>query len=495
MTIYCFLLKEMKPSNKEKYSQLQHPFSYINAITIMNDFRLETDLLGEKQIPTEAFYGIQTARAIENFPISNTKLFHYPDFIINLVIVKKAAALTNHKLGLLSAPIFQAIDKACDAIIEGGYWSAFPVDVFQGGAGTSTNMNVNEVIANVALTLLGHHKGDYHIISPNDHVNLSQSTNDAYPTGLKLAIIDMNEKLSHTLQRLQEAFSEKAIAFKDYIKMGRTHLQDAVPMTLGQEMSGYSFLIAQAIVDLQKGLASLQVINMGATAIGTGINAPAGFDTTCAEYLSTLKVIKITPTANLVAATSDTTCFVEYASYLKKLALKLIKIANDLRLLSSGPRAGWNEINLPQKQPGSSIMPGKVNPVIPEVINQICYKVIGNDLTITLATENAQLQLNVMEPVIASSLFESIHILNNGIEVLIEECVLGITANEANMKTMVLNSIGIVTALNPVIGYKKSSEIAKEALLRHKRIYDLVLEKGLMSKEDLDHYLNPESMV
>ncbi len=462
---------------------------------VMSNYRIESDLLGEKNVPEEAYYGIQTLRAVENFRISHTTLSTYPVFVKNLVLVKKAAALTNFRLGLLPEQAFKAIDEACDKIMNGTYTDQFPVDLFQGGAGTSTNMNTNEVIANVALEILGHRKGAYQHISPNDHVNLSQSTNDAYPTALKLAIYDMNASLLPVLERLEQSLEAKAAAFKNVIKMGRTQLQDAVPMTLGQEFGGFAFLIRQAIKDLQKAGDSLLEVNMGATAIGTGINAPRGFSNGCAAALSELKGVTVIPTENLIAATSDTTVFVEYAAYLKKLALKLTKVCNDLRLLSSGPRTGFNEIRLPQRQPGSSIMPGKVNPVIPEVVNQICYKVIGNELTITLASENAQLQLNVMEPVIALSLFESIHLLYNGINTLTDECINGIEANAEQTREMVLNSIGIVTALNPYIGYKASSEVAKEALASHKRVYDVVLGQALLSREELDRYLNPEKMV
>lgn len=475
------------------YVNCFNPVFFISYV--MSNYRIESDLLGEKNVPENAYYGIQTLRAIENFRISHTTLSTYPVFVKNLVLVKKAAAFTNYNLGLLPEQVFNAIDTACDKIINGAHTDQFPVDLFQGGAGTSTNMNTNEVIANVALEIMGHGKGAYQYISPNDHVNLSQSTNDAYPTALKLAVYDMNASLLPVLKRLEKSLETKAETFRNVIKMGRTQLQDAVPMTLGQEFNGFAFLIRQAEKDLQKAAENLLEINMGATAIGTGINAPNGFSNGCAEALSNLKGVAVVPTENLIATTSDTTAFVEYAAYLKKLALKLTKICNDLRLLSSGPRTGLNEIRLPQRQPGSSIMPGKVNPVIPEVVNQICYKVIGNELTITLAAENAQLQLNVMEPVIALSLFESIHLLYNGINTLVEECINGIEANAQQTRDMVLNSIGIVTALNPYIGYKASSQVAKEALASHKRVYDVVLEKGLLSREDLEKYLDPEKMI
>jgi len=462
---------------------------------MMQAYRLESDLIGEKQVPKDAYYGVQTQRALDNFDFSKHKLFNYPDFIKALAIVKKAAAATNHDLKELDESIYQAIAKACDQLLTGKFDKEFPIDLYQGGAGTSTNMNANEVIANVALEQLGFEKGDYKHCSPNDHVNLSQSTNDAYPTALKLAIWEMNKGLCANLYKLENSLNAKADAFKDVIKMGRTQLQDAVPMTLGQEFSGFAHLIKVAQKDLHYSATSLLEVNMGATAIGTGINAPKGFDTVCAAHLASLINAPVVATEHLVAATSDTSCFVEYSSALKKLCLKLTKICNDLRLLSSGPRTGIFEINLPQKQPGSSIMPGKVNPVIPEVVNQICYKVIGNDLTVTLASENAQLQLNVMEPVITVSIFESIDLLQKAIITLIDECIDGITANVEHCKQLVQNSVGIVTALNPHIGYKKSTEIAKIALATNRSVYDIVLEQGLLTKAQLDEILDAKNMI
>jgi len=458
-------------------------------------YRIESDLLGEKQVPVAAYYGVQTQRALDNFDISNHKLYHYPDFIKALAIVKKAAAMTNFDLKELDANIYEAIAKACDALLTGQYDQAFPIDLYQGGAGTSTNMNANEVIANVALEFMGYAKGDYQHCSPNDHVNLSQSTNDAYPTALKLAIWEMNKSLCQQLSLLENSLAKRAEAFKEVIKMGRTQLQDAVPMSLGQEFSGFAHLIKMAQKDLKYSASTLLEVNMGATAIGTGINAPKQFDTVCAAHLAQLIDAPVTATEHLVAATSDTSSFVEYSNALKKLCLKLTKICNDLRLLSSGPRTGLFEINLPQRQPGSSIMPGKVNPVIPEVVNQVCYKVIGNDLTVTLASENAQLQLNVMEPIITVSIFESIDLLKKAISTLVEECIVGITANAEHCKLQVQNSVGIVTALNPHIGYKKSTVIAKEALATGKSIYEIVLAQGLLTKEQLDDILDAKHMI
>lgn len=461
----------------------------------MNTFRTESDLLGDKQIPNNAYYGVQTQRAIENFNFSNHKIYSYPLFIKAFAIVKKAVALSNFELKILDEQVYKAIIFATDELIAGKYQDQFPIDLFQGGAGTSTNMNANEVIANIALEYWGKAKGEYQFCSPNDHVNLSQSTNDAYPTALKLAIYEMNKGLIDAVQQISKTLLEKAVAFKDVIKMGRTQLQDAVPMTMGQEFHGFSYILENEIKNLQNVSNELLEVNMGATAIGTGINAVPGFSTLCAANLTTLMGVKVTTSPNLVAATSDTSSFVAYASQLKRLALKLIKICNDLRLLSSGPRTGLFEINLPPMQPGSSIMPGKVNPVIPEVVNQICYKVIGNELTVTLAAENAQLQLNVMEPIIALSIFESITLLQEGILNLDQNCIKGITANKEHTRQSVLNSVGIVTALNPYIGYKTSTKIAKEALETGKSVYQLVLEKNLTTKEKLDEVLDPSNMV
>jgi len=461
----------------------------------MSNFRIESDLLGEKQVPLEAYYGIQTLRAIENFNISSQKLQNYRHFIQALAIVKKASAHTNHALGILDEAIFKAIDAACDDVISGQYDAHFPIDLFQGGAGTSTNMNINEVIANIALEKLGHNKGEYQFVSPNDHVNLSQSTNDAYPTALKLAVVRMHESVLEQLDVLKKALFSKAQEFSNVIKMGRTQLQDAVPMTLGQEFEGFAHLIERAQEDLSRSAQHLLEVNMGATAIGTGINAPEGFDTKCADYLSQMTGYSIKATHHMIALTSDTSAFVDYSSALKRCALKLIKICNDLRLLSSGPRTGFYEIQLPALQPGSSIMPGKVNPVIPELLNQICYKVIGNDLTITLASENAQLQLNVMEPVIGASLFESMEYLSKGVQTFVVECINGIVANVDINKEKVMSSIGIVTALNPFIGYKQSTVVAKKALSEHKTVKEVVLELNLMDEEEIDKHLDPYKMI
>ncbi len=461
----------------------------------MNSFRTETDLLGDLQVPVTAYYGVQTQRAINNFKISNHKLSQYPIFIKSLAAVKLAAVETNYELGLINETIKDAISAACKELLNGAYLNEFPIDMIQGGAGTSVNMNANEVIANIALEKMGYQKGDYQHCLPNDHVNLSQSTNDAYPTALKLALFQSSKLITDALEKLFFSLDRKAKEFEGVIKMGRTQLQDAVPMTLGQEFEAFAFTLKKEIPYLQEHAYQFLEINMGATAIGTGLNAPKGYAQLCTEKLATLLNEPVKLAENLVEATSDTSGFVAYAGAMKKLAVKLSKICNDLRLLASGPRAGLYEINLPAKQPGSSIMPGKVNPVIPEVVNQVCFKIIGNELTISLAAEAGQLQLNVMEPIIALTLFESIEILSNAIDTLRVECVEGITANIEHLKNEVYRSIGIVTALNPIIGYKNSTKIAKQALEENRSVYDLILEHNILTKEQLDMYLDPKNML
>ncbi len=457
--------------------------------------REEHDLLGDRDVPFEAYYGVQTLRAIENFNISGVTLTFYPHFIEGLVEVKMAAAKANHELDLLSTPIANAIIEACQNIINGRYHRHFVVDMIQGGAGTSTNMNANEVIANRALELLGHERGEYKYVHPNNHVNLSQSTNDAYPTAIHLAIMKSNKKLVSVLKDLISSFHNKAEEFAHILKMGRTQLQDAVPMTLGQTFEAYAATLEEEIQRLNQNAALFLEVNMGATAIGTGINADPEYSDKVVKYLREITGLDIKLAENLVEATQDTGAFIMYSSAIKRLATKLSKISNDLRLLSSGPRAGLNEINLPPMQPGSSIMPGKVNPVIPEVVNQIAFKVIGNDLTVNLAAEAGQLELNVMEPVIVQSIFESTEMLKNGMTTLKFRCIDGITANEEVCRQHVENSIGLVTALNPILGYETSTALAKEALETHRGVYELVLEKGLMSQEELDEALKPENMI
>ena len=458
-------------------------------------FRVESDLLGELKIPAEAYYGVQTQRAINNYHISRKQMRSYHDFIIAIAYVKLAAVQTNHTLGVINDEISGAISQACREIIDGKFHEDFPIDMMQGGAGTSVNMNANEVIANRALEIMGHEKGDYQYCYPNDHCNCGQSTNDVYPTTIRLALIRMNKSLVAALTGLISALRYKGEEFKDVIKMGRTQLQDAVPMTSGQEFNAYANNLEEEILNLERNVKLLHEINMGGTAIGTGLNAVPGFAKLCAANLSKLTGEAFVSASDLVEATPDTGAYVSYSSALKRLAIKLSKICNDLRLMASGPRCGLNEINLPPKAPGSSIMPGKVNPVIPEVVNQVCFKVIGNDTAISFAAEAGQLQLNVMEPVITESLFESLIWLKNAIETLTEECVLGITVNKERCMEMVKNSIGIVTALNPYIGYKTSTKVAKEALETNRSVYDIVLEKGLMTQEKLDEALDPSKML
>lgn len=457
--------------------------------------RIENDLIGSLPVPADAYYGIHTQRAINNFKITGVKLSNYPEFVKALAYVKWAAAEANCQLGALDKNINDAIKEACKKIIKGEYPEQFPSDMLQGGAGTSTNMNINEVVANIALELMGHKKGEYQHCSPYDHVNLSQSTNDAYPTAVKLGVLFYNTKVENALENLVDSLKKKGEEFKHVITMGRTHLQDAIPMTLGQTFNAYAATLEKEIDCLKYNAYQCLEINMGATAVGTGLNAIPGYDKLCAEVLTKLTKFNFTPAKNLVEATSSTASFVAYSSALKKLATKLSKMCNDLRILTSGPRCGMYEINLPPRQAGSSIMPGKVNPVIAEVVSQTCFKVIGNDLTITLASEAGQLQLNVMEPVITYSLLESQNIIANAMTCLQENCIDGITANEEHCKELVKNSIGIVTALNPYIGYVNSTAIAKEALETGQSVYQLVLKKNVLSKEELDRILNPENMT
>ncbi len=458
-------------------------------------FRVESDLLGELKVPADALYGVQTQRAINNYHISCTKMRDYPDYVIAIAYVKLAAVQTNNALGVINDEITAAISQACREIIDGKWHENFPVDMMQGGAGTSVNMNANEVIANRALEIMGHEKGDYQYCYPNDHCNCGQSTNDVFPTTIRLALIRMNKNLVASLTGLISALRYKGNEFKDVIKMGRTQLQDAVPMTSGQEFNAYANNLEEEILNLDRNVKLLHEINMGGTAIGTGLNAEPGFAELCAANLSKLTGEPFTAASDLVEATPDTGAYVSYSSALKRVAVKLSKICNDLRLMASGPCCGLHEINLPPKAPGSSIMPGKVNPVIPEVVNQVCFKVIGNDTTVSFAAEAGQLQLNVMEPVITESLIESLTWLRNAIDTLTEECILGITVNKEHCYEMVKNSIGIVTALNPYIGYKTSTKVAKEALETNRSVYDIVLERGLMTKEKLDEALDPKNML
>lgn len=458
--------------------------------------RTEEDLLGLKDIPDECYYGIHTLRAIENFRISRLPISSNPAFIKGMVQVKKAAAIANAKLNVLNVNIADTIIQACDKIlVENKYIDQFPVDVYQGGAGTSVNMNVNEVLANIALEMTGYNKGSYHIIHPNDHVNKSQSTNDAYPTGFRIAIYQETRNLLQVMERLRNACAYKAREFSHVLKMGRTQLQDAVPMTLGQEFSAFSTALKEEDKTIRFAAQQLLEVNLGATAIGTGVNTPQGYQDLVVNELAGLCGLPLTPSEDLIEATSDCGAYVLLHSTLKRLAIKLSKMCNDLRLLSSGPRAGLNEINLPEKQAGSSIMPGKVNPVIPEVVNQVCFKVMGNDLCVSMAAEAGQLQLNVMEPVIAQSLFESIDLLSNAMDNLREDCITGITANEKTCADYVLQSIGIVTLLNPYIGHHNGDEISRICRMTGRSVRDIVLERNLMKAEDLDRILSPANLI
>ncbi|MCK9287992.1 MAG: aspartate ammonia-lyase [Sphaerochaetaceae bacterium] len=461
----------------------------------MDSYRIEHDLLGDKNIPADVYYGIQTMRAIENFVISEIPISNFPLFIQSLAHIKKAAAITNMEYNILNSSIGNVIVKACDDIIAGKFLDQFAVDAFQGGAGTSTNMNANEVIANRALELIGRNKGEYKHIHPNNHVNLSQSTNDVYPTAIRITSARMLDGLIAILIEFKEALEKKGEEFHDVIKMGRTQLQDAIPMTLGQEFNAWAYSVGEDIDRLRLAQKLLYEINMGATAIGTGLNAPAGFAAKVTAHLATLTGLPLVSSIDLIQATQDSGGFIEVSGVLKRIAAKISKICNDLRLLSSGPRAGINEINLPPMQPGSSIMPGKVNPVIPEVVNQVAFGVIGNDLAITLAAEAGQLELNVMEPLIAYKLFTSIKTLTNVIKTLIHKCIVGITANKERCRTMVEQSIGLVTALVPYLGYEVCSDIAKKALDTNEAVYTLVLERKLLSEKELNAILSPESML
>ena len=462
---------------------------------IPGNTRTEQDLLGAKEVPADAYFGVQTARALENFQITGVPISLYPDFVAALAMVKIAAAKANRDCGVITETVCQGIVAAAEEIVQGKLLEQFSVDVFQGGAGTSTNMNINEVVANRALEIMGHAKGEYQHCRPNDDVNASQSTNDTYPTSVKLAMLLSNRRLVVELQALVSAFRTKGAEFADLLKMGRTHLQDAVPMTLGQEFDAFAYTIEGEIEGLEAGASTLLEMNMGATAVGTGLNAPPGYSEKVVAYLSEVSGFPFVLAPNLVEATQDTQGFVLYSSTLRSLAVKMIKVCNDLRLLASGPRAGFAELHLPERQPGSSIMPGKVNPVIPEVMNQICFKIMGNDLTVSLAAQAGQLQLNVMEPVIASSVLESIRIMQNGSATLRVNCIEGIEARREVCQEYVDKSIGVVTALVPVLGYKPSTQLAAEALHTGKGVVELVREKGLLSEQQIAEILAPERMA
>ncbi|KAA0560830.1 aspartate ammonia-lyase [Bacillus sp. CH30_1T] len=458
-----------------------------------NVYRIEKDFLGEKEIPADVYYGIQTLRAVENFPITGYTI--HIEMIKALAIVKKAAALANMDTKRLYEGIGKAIIQSSDEIIEGEWHEYFIVDPIQGGAGTSMNMNANEVIANRALELLGHHKGDYWKISPNRHVNMSQSTNDVFPTAIHISTLNMLKNLLDTMSDMLHIFKEKAQQFDPIIKMGRTHLQDAVPIRLGQEFEAYSRVLERDIKRIGQARQHLYEVNMGATAVGTGLNADQMYIKNVVKHLSDISGLPLVGAEHLVDATQNTDAYTEVSAALKVCMINMSKIANDLRLMTSGPRAGLGEITLPSRQPGSSIMPGKVNPVMPELINQVAFQVIGNDHTICLASEAGQLELNVMEPVLVFNLLQSISIMNNAFRSFTDFCLKGIEANEDRLKEYVEKSVGLLTAVNPHIGYEVASRIAREAILKGKSIRELCLQYDVLTEEEIDLILNPYEMT
>jgi aspartate ammonia-lyase len=460
------------------------------------DTRTEEDLLGTREVPNDCYYGIHTIRAMENFQISRSTINDEPEFIRGMVQVKKAAALANKRLRALPADVADAIIAACDAILEDGRcMDQFPTDAFQGGAGTSINMNTNEVVANLALELLGYPKGRYDVINPNDHVNKSQSTNDAYPTGFRIAAYSLVRGLILAVRKLSDSLMNKGTEFRDVLKMGRTQLQDAVPMTLGREFQGYGHNVAEEIRRLEAAAALLVEVNMGGTAIGTGLNTPPGYAKAAAQMLAGVTGFPVVTSTDLLESSYDNGAYVAIHSAIKRTAAKLSKICNDLRLLSSGPRAGLNEINLPKLQAGSSIMPAKVNPVIPEVVNQVCFKIFGNDVAICFAAEAGQLELNVMEPALSQSLMESIHLLTNACDTLRTKCIRGITANPERTRNDVMNSIGIVTYLNDVIGHHNGDLVGRECERTGRSVRDVVVDMGFLTAERADAILTPENFL
>ena len=457
--------------------------------------RIERDSIGEMEIPADADYGIHTARAVANFPITGILLHHYPELVQSFAMAKKAAAMANRDLEALNPGIAAAIISACDLIVAGDGLGQFVVDMLQGGAGTSTNMNANEVVANIALKLMGRPRGDYATINPNDHVNLSQSTNDVYPTAVRLTILRNCPELIASQQALKEALLQKAVEFDDVIKVGRTQLMDAVPMRLGSEFRAFAVMVGEDIDRLREFANLLREVNLGGTAIGTGINTPEGYSALVIRHLSEVSGVSLVAAGDLIEATSDTGAFITFSGVLKRTAVKLSKICNDLRLLNSGPRTGLGEIRLPAVQAGSSIMPGKVNPVIPEVVNQIAYQVIGNDLTVTMAAEAGQLQLNAMEPVIVLNILQSMRMLMRGMQVLREKCILGIEADRERCRELLEGSLVTVTAINPYIGYAAASRVAKEALKSRRSIRDVVLAEELMTEAQLTEAFATDNLL
>ncbi|MEM1506171.1 aspartate ammonia-lyase [Domibacillus sp. 8LH] len=458
-----------------------------------NAYRIERDFLGEKALPANVYYGIQTLRAVENFPITGYKI--HEEMIRALTMIKKAAAAANMDAGRLQKEKGAAIIEAAEEILAGQWHDYFIVDPIQGGAGTSMNMNTNEVIANRALEIMGHPKGAYHELSPNSHVNMSQSTNDVFPTAIHISTLNLLEKLLVTMERMLAAFHSKAEQFDHVIKMGRTHLQDAVPIRLGQEFEAYSRVIGRDIKRIAQARQHLYEVNMGATAVGTGLNADPCYIENVVKHLAEISGLPLVSAEHLVDATQNTDAYTEVSAALKVCMMNMSKIANDLRIMASGPRAGLGEITLPARQPGSSIMPGKVNPVMAELINQIAFQVIGNDHTICLASEAGQLELNVMEPVLVFNLLQSISIMNNGFQSFTSYCIEGIEANEQHLREYVEQSVGVITAINPHLGYETTSQIAREAVLSGKSVRELCLQKGLLTEQELDLILNPYEMT
>jgi aspartate ammonia-lyase len=465
----------------------------MSTINIKNNVRIEKDFLGSKEVPADAYYGIQTLRAVENFPITGYRI--HEDLIKALAIVKKAAVLANMETTRLYEGLGKVIAQAAEEVIEGKWHNHFIVDPIQGGAGTSMNMNANEVIANRALELLGKEKGDYFHVSPNSHVNMSQSTNDAFPTAIHIAILNLLEKLLYTMDDMHTVFRQKAQEFNHVIKMGRTHLQDAVPIRLGQEFEAYGRAIERDIKRIKQSRQHLYEVNMGATAVGTGLNADPRYIESVVKHLANISGLPLVGAEHLVDATQNTDAYTEVSAALKVCMMNMSKIANDLRLMASGPRAGLGEITLPARQPGSSIMPGKVNPVMAEVINQVAFQVIGNDHTICLASEAGQLELNVMEPVLVFNLLQSISIMNNAFRVFTDHCLKGIEANEERMKAYVEKSVGVITAVNPHIGYEVAARIAREAILSGEPIRELCLKYDVLTEAELDLILDPYEMT
>jgi aspartate ammonia-lyase len=468
------------------------PVSLVNG---QEKSRVEKDLLGEKEIPFEAYYGVQTARALENFQISGVEINHYPGFVEAWAIVKLAAARANTDVGAMKPETLQAIEKACKAVLDGKYHEQFRVDWYQGGAGTSTNMNANEVLANIALEMSGHKKGEYRFVDPHDDLNMSQSTNDSYPTAIKVAFLLRNEKLIEELQKLAASFRLKGQAYLEMVKMGRTEMQDAVPMTVGQEFHAFAASLESEIQLLRDAEKYLYPVNMGATAIGTGLNAPKGYAEKCASHLAQLTGKPIVPASDMLAATWDQQGFVVYSSALRTVAVKLSKIASDLILLASGPRAGLFEINLPALQPGSSIMPGKVNPVMPELVNLVAFRVIGNDYSVSLAADHGQLQLNAYEPIEGLAVIESQSLLYRTSIAFRTKCIDGITVNERMLEHYMETTVGIVTALNPVLGYDKATELASEAYKTNKGILEIIREKKILSEQQIKDLLDPVKLT